>query len=186
MLAFIFSKPIPIQWSHWILYCSKKLFLLSSILAAIDASVPSNQFILKNFVMIWLKLASNTRTVTRYNSCKPMSLLPWNIIPKGDWVILSFSSSKKLSLMQLATTAVFVLPQVKFLPTQLSNNSFLIKGAKWSIIVKNICCTTSITDLTAVVIIGSYDIDPTFCFLAYKHIHLQYRGKTKYLGIKLT
>ena len=54
------------------------------------------------------------------------------------------------------------LPKMKFLPARLVEKFFLIKGAKLSIILKNVlCCTISIT---AAVMLGSPDTDPTFYF----------------------
>ena len=164
MLAFVLSK-----YPYWILYHSNKLLILSNILAAVDASVLSSEFMSKNFVVIQLKLTSNVRTVTRYIFWKPVFLLSSNIILKGDWVILSFSSSKKWSPMQLAIAAIFVLSQVKFLPARLSENYFLIKKAKWSMILKNVLYyIINITDSTVAVILGFPDIDPTFRFFANK------------------
>ena len=57
------------------------------------------------------------------------------------------------------------LPRMKFLPARLVEFFFLIKGVKWSIILTNVlCCTISITDLTAAVMLGSPDTDSTFYF----------------------
>ena len=176
MLAVVLFKPIPIQWSHWTLYRSNKLFTLSNIFAAVGASLPSGKFMSKNFFIIWLKLTSNIRTVTGNIFCKPVvTPIQYNI--KRGLGHSFFQFIREVISDAVGNSSCFLL-QVKFLAARLVEIFFLIKGAKWSIILRNVlCCTTSITDLTAAVMPGSPDTDPTLYFFANTFAYFLIKGE---------
>ena len=128
-----------------------------------------------------------------------MSLLPSNRTLKGDWAILSFSSSKKWFPMQLAIAAVFY-PKWNFSTSTTGWIFLLIKGAKWSLILKNVLCCTRFNSGNARIprywpsILFFLQITDTFSYSlnkgdtfskqnAYKYIHVQFMLTLSYLVV---
>lgn len=121
---------------------------LSNALAAVDTAFSLIKFTSKNFVITRLKLKSNIRAVTVYIYCIPVVTTVQHETKRGSGYLFS-QFFKELVSCAVDNSSFFVLLQVKFLSARLSEDSFLVKGSKWFMILKKVlCCMASIEDLT--------------------------------------